>query len=142
MPWDIIAKVVASIASAAVLTVLAFFWRAIHDALFFTRVEYDLPAERGPSERPFSRTWDITWQEQRLTFEAGDISIDHVAGAVFKMEFQGPETFDRLFPKDKFRPLFRNKLQVKINSIVRRSGGSSKSYLLRLVLRRRRRFFG
>jgi hypothetical protein len=133
-------KILISVATAAVLGILTLLRRSIWNALFYQRVEYDLSCKRASGQSPFTGTWDIHWEDYRLTFKAGDISDNRIKDATFEKLGGKSENVQELFPSDAFRPLFDSEIQMKLNSIIRFEPASGpREYTLRLVFRRRRR---
>ena len=138
---DVLSKVLISVATTGTLALLTLLFRSVRTALFYNRLEYDFPCERARGESPFSCSWDIHWEDYRLTFAAGDISDDNIKNATFEKFGGKKETIAELFPSDSFRPLFGGEIQMKVNSIIRfESASGSKIYTLRMVFRRRRLF--
>ena len=136
---EILEKILISVGSAVALAALSLFFRSVRNALFYKRVEYDLPCERPSTTSPFTSVWDIHWEDYRLTVEAGDISDDKIRNVKFEKLGGKTETVPELFPSDTFRTLFEGEVQMKLNSIVRHKPATgNRVYTLRMVFRRRR----
>jgi hypothetical protein len=136
---DLVQKILISVGSTMAIAALTLIFKSVRAAVFFKRVEYDLPCERPGSSSPFSSEWDIHWEDYRLTFKARDISDDKIKDVRFEKLGGKTEPVAELFPSDTYRPLFGGEIQVKLNSIVRhRPTTGNRSYTLRMVFRRRR----
>src|SRR5438093_1920192 len=110
---DVLQNVLISLATTGTIAVLSLFFRSVRSALFYKRVEYDLPCERASGESPFTCLWDIHWEDYRLTFRAGDISDNAIKEATFRKLGGKKETVQELFPSDAFLPLFDGEIQMK-----------------------------
>jgi len=138
---EILQKILISVVTTGSLAALTLFFKSVRTALFYKRVEYDLPCERASGQSPFTATWNIHWEDYGLTFVAGDISNDKISDASFKNLAAKKQLVPELFPSDTFLPLFSGEIHVKVNSIIRFEPISGpKTYTLRLVFRRRRFF--
>lgn len=130
----ILEKVLIAVASTFTLSLLSLAFASVRSALFFKRVEYDFTYIRGSG----ACEWDVEWEDFRLTIEVESVSNDHLKNVVFKRNKRKEFLVSELEPSDEFIPLFKNEIQVKINSIVRKQQGNAADYLLRFVFRRRR----
>jgi hypothetical protein len=134
-------EVIVSVASAVALAALSLAFKSIRGFVFYTRAEYDLIAERKPHESPFSRSWSINWEDNRLDLEASNISNDGLDNVKFKGFPRKVQELESLLPRNDFVEIFDGALGVKINSIVRQDRPSDDDlaiYTLRLVVRRKR----
>jgi hypothetical protein len=136
---ELLQKILISVGSTVALAALSLLFKSVRNALFYKRVDYDLPCERPSNAPPFTSVWDIHWEDYRLTFEAGDISDDKIRNVKFEKLGGKTETVSELFPSDTFRHLFQGEIQIKLNSIVRHKPATgNRVYTLRMVFRRRR----
>jgi hypothetical protein len=132
---DILQKVIIAVASTLTLSLLALFFSAVRNALFYKRVEYDFDYEAKTGHCD----WDIQWDDYRLTISADDVSNDVVHNVVIRRNKRRDEPLGNLEAKDDFSSLFAGEIQFKLNSIVRKmQSGHANKYLLRFVFRRRR----
>ena len=141
---DLLGKILVSVGSTIVLAALSLLSKSVREglkqALFYTRVEYDLSSHRPSGVNPFGCRWDIHWEDYRLTMAVTDISDDKISDVTFEKLGGRKQQFPRLHPSDKYEDLFDGDLFVKVNSIVRKRPASGDSeYTLRMVFRRRNR---
>ena len=136
---EITQKIIVSVGSGVTLAALSLLFRSVRNAVFYNRVEYDLLCERKSNKPPFTSTWDIHWEDYRLTIKAGDISDDKIKDVKFTKYGDRTEPVDKLFPSDTFINLFKGEIQMKLNSIIRHSPPEgNRVYTLRIVFRRRK----
>jgi hypothetical protein len=138
---DVILKVIVTVASTFAVAALTLLFKSVRGFIFYTRAEYDLTAERKPGESPFRRSWSINWEDNRLDLDAGNISNNNIADAVFKNAVGRKHSVPDMRPRNDFIDIFDGALAVKINSIVRQnraSDGDTAIYTLRFVVRRKR----
>ena len=132
--YDVL-KAVAPAISAAILALLT---PRIRNWFLYDRTEFDFDYEDGEG----SPTWDIQWEDLRLTIEAGEIHndrIDKVRFLLNKLE-PGEGPFD-IQVSNQFHDYFRGRFQIKLHSVVRtktRASVSPNRYQLRWVIRTRR----
>ena len=139
---DIIVKIIVSIASTIGLAALTLLFKSVRGFIFYERVEYDLPCERAPNENPFSRTWSINWEDNRLDLEIGNISNDNIKDIIFTYQHNKICSRDYMYPSNNYLDIFEGALGVKINSIVRQKSPANDAaslYMLRFVVRRKRK---
>ena len=131
-------NVFSNIAATFLIGLVVWSMIRFRDFIFFKRVEYELLYEGGSG----SVEWDIQWEDERLTIKVTDVSNDYLAGVEFRRNKRAPTTIGELSCEDTFQPLFKGRIQMKLNSIVRRNieASDQKDYLLRFVFRRRRWF--
>jgi hypothetical protein len=128
-------EILISIVSTVTLSLLTLLFASVRSALFFKAVEYDFTYKRGtgPCE------WDIQWEGFRLTIAAEKVSNDYLEKVIFRRNKRKDTPPEALEPSDSFVPLFKNEIQVKLNSIIRKEQGNDAEYILRFVFRRRRK---
>jgi hypothetical protein len=127
-------KILTSVGSALILSLLSLLFSSVRTALFFKQAEYDLTYKRGtgPCE------WDIQWEGFRLTIATATVSNDYLKSVVFRRNKRKDVALNDLEPSNSFIPLFDNEIQVKLESIVRKQQGEAADYAVRFVFRRRR----
>jgi len=138
---EVVLKVIVSVATTFAVAALTLLFKSVRGFIFYTRAEYDLTAERKPSESPFRRSWSINWEDNRLDLEAGNISNNNIADVVFKNAVGKKHRVPDMHPSNDFTDIFDGALAVKINSIVRQdrpSDDDASTYTLRFVVRRKR----
>lgn len=139
---DALQKILISIVTTGTLAVLTLVYGSVRTALWYKRVEYDLECERASGQSPFTCSWDIHWEDYRLTFNAGDISENRIKVANFEKLGGKKHNIPELFPSDNFLSLFDGEIQMKLNSIIRfKPASGPRKYTLRLVFRRHRLVF-
>jgi hypothetical protein len=135
---ELLQKILVSVGATISIAALTLLFKGVRSTLFFKRVEYELSCERPSTASPLTSTWDIHWEDYRLTFEAGDISDDKIKNVKFEKLGGKSEQVAELFPTDTFRPLFGGEIQMKLGSIVRhKPAEGSRTYTLRMAFRRR-----
>jgi hypothetical protein len=138
---DTAIKIIVTIITTLAVASLTLLFKSIRNLIFYTRAEYDLIAEKKPNESPFKRRWIINWENNRLEFEAGDISNDKIDNVTFKNAVGKKDSIKNMHPSERFTDIFDGALGVKINSIVRRDRPSPNdlaAFTLRFVVRRKR----
>lgn len=130
----ILDKVLISVGSTIVLSLLSLLFSSVRTAIFFKRTEYDLFYTRGtgPCE------WDIQWEGFRLTIATDSVSNDYLKNVVARRNKRKDASLGDLEPENRFIPLFDNEIQLKLESIVRKQQGNAADYVARFVFRRRR----
>lgn len=132
---DILQKVIIAVASTVTLSLLALFFSAVRNALFYKRVEYDFDYEAKTGHCD----WDIQWDDYRLTISADDVSNDAMHNVIIRRNKRRDEPIGELEAKDDFMSLFGGEIQFKLSSIVRKmQSGHNNKYLLKFAFRRRR----
>ena len=135
----IVEKVLISVGSGLVLALLSLLFQRVRTALFYKRVEYDLIFTKPESEGGLSQcSWDIQWEDYRLTLKIGDISNDKLENVTLIRNKGKQVTYDVLVTSERFTPVFDNEIYFKLNSIIRAwPPVGPKTYILRFVFRRR-----
>lgn len=129
--------VLQALAPAITLALLGLFSGPVRAFLFFRRTEYDFDydAQQGAA------TWDIQWEDFRLTIKVDEVHNDHLERVKFlKNKIEPGESFDVVKVSNKYHHLFDGDIQLKLNSVIRvvsKSPTAPKRYILRFVLRRR-----
>lgn len=137
---DFLNEILTAVATAATLALISLLSESIRTALFYKRVEYDLMYEKPLTEAGGRGcSWDIQWEDYRLTLKVDDISNNKLENVVFVRNEGKNENFNIITASDRFTPLFGKEIYYKLNSIIRSTPpAGQKSYILRLVFRRRR----
>jgi hypothetical protein len=135
---QIVTEVLKVVASAITVGLLGLLSRPVRGLLFFRRTEYDFDYDAQDG----AATWDIQWEDFRLTIKVEDVHNDHLDKVTFlKNKVKPGEQLDVLKVSDKFHKLFDGDIELKLNSVIRvksKSSTAPKRYILRFVLRRRR----
>jgi hypothetical protein len=126
-------------APAVVAAIIALLTPRIRGWFLYNRSEFnfDYNSAEGPP------TWDIQWEDLRLTIEVKSVHNDHVKGARFVLNSKQPgQDVGDIAVSNKFQELFDGRFQIKLHSIIRtkiKLGTSGVSrYRLRWVALRRR----
>jgi hypothetical protein len=139
-------SIVISVASVFVLSLLSLLFESIRATLFYKRTEYDLMHYAWrikPGDPGGSQTWEIQWEDHRLTLSVAHVENHRLEGVIFTRNNANEEKFDMLTTSDSFKPLFQKELYFKLHSIIYTWGcedvaRGNATLTLRFVFRRRR----
>ena len=135
----ILQDILKAVAPAIVAAIVAFLSPRIRTWFVYDRSEFDFDYDATEGQP----TWDIQWEDLRLTIKVQEVHNDYVSGARFLMNSQEPgEDVGTIKVSNKFRELFDGRFAIKLHSIIRAKMKSTSSnvtrYRLRWVTRRRR----
>ena len=132
-------SILEALAPALVTAVIALLSPRIRTWFLYDRSEFDFDYDESEG----SPTWDIQWEDLRLTIKVDKVHNEHVTGARFLLNSKEPgETVGVIEVSNKFKKLFDGRFEIKLHSIIRAKMKSASSdttrYRLRWVTRRRR----
>jgi hypothetical protein len=133
----ILYEILKALAPAITLALVGLLSAPIRAFLFYRTTEYDFDYDTQQG----AATWDIQWENFRLTMRVAEVHNDHLAQVTFlKNRVEPGETIAVLKVSEKFHELFGGDIQIKLNSVIRvrsEPAGAPRRYSLRFVLRRR-----
>ena len=134
----ILYDIIKAVAPAVIAAILALLSPRIRNWFFYDRTEFDFDYKDDEG----SPTWDIQWEDLRLTIQADKVHNDYLEKVRFLVNSKEPGEGPFDVPvSNQFRSYFRGRFQIKLHSVIRtkiRTGVSRNRYRLRWVIRRRR----
>lgn len=125
------------IVTAIVLSIFTIALKPLREFLFYSTHRYLFWHDKSSDTRC---TWDIQWEAERLTIDTGDVSNNYLSDVTLEWNKGIPHRKPRWDVREVFVKPEDWPFQVKLESIVRKTVGSDKTYNLHFVVRRRRRF--
>ncbi len=128
--------IVTSLIVGAIIAVFGYAVPPIRYWMFCKTIQYRLECPESAG----GRTWDIQWEDLRLTIEVAKPHNDYLEGVTLKLNKQSPgHQIDHMNVSRQFVMPERWRLHVKLASIIReKSPNDSYNFVIHFVVRRPR----